>query len=240
MLLLNEDVRENSIELPAIKKQEMLLGSAGTEQVLDVPVPVKSRLSFPEQIRRVSDLEGSITGGEVLTMPALEIDSLIKGIENEFGTLCHRIIEYRIAAGLYDTISKTDIRAFHFPVLVSDSAQNELVLSTAIELSNALFSGECGKCIRQADSVHSEYPVLIKQENYGMRGTVDLICLYADYVKVIDFKSDAFFNTRHYEPQIQAYCEAVGTIYGRQVSGFLINLRDNEMRRVYETSPANL
>jgi hypothetical protein len=156
--------------------------------------------------------------------PRLEELLSEKGLEADFGTLCHRLIEYRIKG------ITGDMPALLRSVFgkVSDDIW-PLVFFEATALADRFFDSELWKSASAAGAFESELSFTAVREHEGsevfVKGVIDLLFETAETVHVVDFKTDRRITPGEYDMQMQVYMDAASAIYEKPADCSLFYLR---------------
>ena len=169
---------------------------------------------------------------------ALDIDEILVtlGLENYFGTLCHRLIEHRLHTGDFDGFTAPPIDRLDLaPETISR------LVTTAHDLVRALFAGggirelvedKKGQDGNQA-VVETEVPFLMRfLDKAVVRGTIDLLITRNDRSIVVDFKTDREEVPEHHAVQLAFYRLAARSLTGEEVRTYLAYLRSGRVIEV--------
>jgi len=152
----------------------------------------------------------------------LDSDAFIqeKGLQTDFGTYVHALIE--------DSINGT-AKEHEVPSGLSDT-QKELFTKDARTLCNAFIESDLYKGLKEGGyELFSErsFRMFDRERNVLLKGTVDLLAVRDDSVRVIDFKTDIIRDEEVHKIQLDTYSEAVFSIYpDREISSCIFYLRD--------------
>ena len=168
------------------------------------------------------------SGGRELALLDPELERLLieESLEAAFGTLCHRLIEYRLkrvegplASGLFPAACER-----------LKAGEKELMLREAERLADVFFRSELWETASSAVSFESELPFTARREQDGkavtVKGVIDLVFETEDSVHVVDFKTDRHLVPGEYDTQMTIYLDAAGAIYGKPALCSLFYLRD--------------
>ena len=155
-------------------------------------------------------------------LKTLDSDAFIqeKGLQTEFGTYVHALIEDAINGSeskhdIPQGLTETQAYRFRHDALVLRDAFIESPLYK--ELRDGSYELYCERSFRMYDNSRK---VLLK-------GTVDLLAVGPDNVRVIDFKTDVIRDEEEHEIQLETYSKAVFSIYpDREISSAVFYLRD--------------
>ncbi len=175
----------------------------------------------------------SAAGGTDL--PALEdgVEKILLngGLEAEFGTLAHRIIEYTIknpdAGGRTDPLPVSDeLRPFFRKIEDPDWPH---LFSAAFSLAEGFFESEIWKTVPRAVSFESELPFSAVRMYAGkeilVNGIIDLVIETDEEVIVVDFKTDRRIIPGEYDLQMSIYIDAASELFSKPARCSLFYLR---------------
>ena len=189
-----------------------------------------------------SESEGRLTEGTV-PLPELkpEIETILSsaGLEAEFGTLCHRIIEWMIKSGDPESCPTVDdvsdvMRPFNKSL---NENQLPLIMEEGIGLATVFFNSEIWKSIDDK-LIESELPFTALGRHDGrdvyVNGVIDIVYETDDFAGIIDFKTDRRIIPGEYDNQMKIYIDAVSEILAKPVSCSLYYLRGGVEVKVKE------
>ena len=180
-------------------------------------------------------------------LSAYQAEELIieKKLENEFGTLCHFVLERMIDGGALE-IPATLLRELN-------SAQRNQMLAIAIQFGTSFMDSDLGKLASSADRCRTEFPFILaipssNAKPWLVKGKMDLIFETAkenakkgtnlDYVDgrcvIVDFKTDREYNPTAHSVQLACYRSAARAFSDFPVETWLFYLRDGITVRVTE------
>jgi len=166
------------------------------------------------------------------TYPA-ESSIVEKKLENEFGTLCHFILERMIGGGALEMPSNL-LRGLN-------PAQRDQVLSVAIELGTSFMNTDLGKLASSAGKCRTEFPFILaipsaNSKPWLVKGKMDLIFETAQTGSIpdqaegrcviVDFKTDREYNPSAHAAQLACYRSAAQAFSAFPVETWLFYLRD--------------
>ena len=105
----------------------------------------------------------------------------------------------------------------------------------ALKLLTAFESGPLGKRFREIDIVGREVPMLLQDDGFAWRGSIDLLYKDGDAYVVADFKTDMELTEdrkKNYGEQLQRYAEAVRMTTEQPVRCELWMIRSGEIIRL--------
>ncbi len=205
---------------------------------------VKEEVAIDEEQKKVSftSLTPSSLERDVILLAESYLENRPRG--NVFGTIMHRAFELVITnrnnidyqailnKAIIESLDK--IKSFSNDV-TSTANYYKAYLRKVLER----FVGSEVFCdINKAEKVYCEYPFYYFDDNTWVHGFSDLVLVFKDKVKVIDFKSDSMkenesleqFETRlyqEYQPQIDLYKESMRKIFD-------IDLVETELYHLYK------
>ncbi len=165
----------------------------------------------------------------VRELPALSCDAVLTdaGLEAEFGTLCHSIIEHTMDG---------DSQGFHVPAALRVRLDKDAlgsVIREATHLTAGFFGSPGAKLLEGAIAVDTEVPFLMLYERNGreayISGVIDLMIDRGEETVIIDFKTDRLLRQGEYHIQTEIYREAASQLTTKPVRCFLVYLRDNSL-----------
>ncbi len=176
------------------------------------------------------------------TAGALDIEDLLTtmGLENYFGTLCHRLIEHRLRTGNFSAFVDPPVDRLD---LAPDTVAR--LVHTARELAQTLFSrAEMQALVAPenpaehdgaAKTVESEVPFLMRFADKALvRGTIDLLVTQKDRSIVVDFKTDKHEAPEHHAAQLAFYRLAARSLAGHDVVTYLAYVRSGRIVEVLD------
>jgi len=152
----------------------------------------------------------------------LDSDAFIqeKELQTDFGTYVHALIE--------DSIKGTT--ALHDVPSDLSEAQASIFRNDARSLCNAFMESALYKELKDGGyELFSErsFRMFDRQRGVLLKGTVDLMAVRDDSVRIIDFKTDIIRDEEEHKIQLDAYSDAVFSIYpDREISSCVFYLRD--------------
>ena len=178
---------------------------------------------WSEKSVAVTDLatqEHNARHGQILKN--LDSDAFIqeKELQTAFGTYVHALIE--------DSIKGTG-KEHEVPSDLSES-QAAMFRKDAQSLCNAFIESALFKELKEGGyELFSErsFRMFDRQRNVLLKGTVDLLAVRDDSVRIIDFKTDIVRDEEVHKIQLDAYSDAVFSVYpDREISSCIFYLRD--------------
>ncbi len=146
------------------------------------------------------------------------------GLEAAFGTLCHRIIEYRIKKADYGS---TELQPQFAGI---DEKGWPAVYAEALRISDGFFVSDVWGAAGTALNIESELAFTLLTEHEGreitVNGIMDLVIELADRVIIVDFKTDRYCLPEEYSTQMKLYVRAARSIYSKPAECRLFYLRD--------------
>jgi ATP-dependent exoDNAse (exonuclease V) beta subunit len=178
---------------------------------------------------------GSSAGtGRRESLPGLPSDEPLRryGLEAEFGTLCHLLIERGMKGGeAADSTPIPSAIAEAFPEECREAA-----FADARALAGRFLASPLGRRASEAKRKESEYPFLYRFDTrsgpWFVRGVFDLLFLTGETTVLVDFKSDLLFDPDDYLVQLFIYARAAGELFGTPVDVRFFTLRDSRERPV--------
>ena len=178
--------------------------------------PVVDR-SFPRTRATATELNSEHrfeeSAGEEL--PRIRSDALLErlGVENQFGSLCHLILQRRLAGEVH---SSDQIGPRHFREIGLDAtaeslsaAERDSLLADAWLLTERFFTSETARYLGDATAVETEVPFVLRRQIDGsevvVRGQIDLLVRRSTEILVIDFKTDKVIRAGEYDVQLELY-----------------------------------
>ena len=158
--------------------------------------------------------------GRVLKSLASDAFIQEKELQTEFGTYVHALIE--------DAINEVQTE-HEVPGSLSEG-QAAVFREDARTLCNAFFDSELFKELKSGKYElfpERSFRMYDTERKVLLKGTVDLLAVGPDNVRVIDFKTDIIRDEEEHRIQLETYSKAVSSIYpGRSISSAVFYLRD--------------
>lgn len=158
--------------------------------------------------------------GRVLKSLASDAFIREKELQTEFGTYVHALIE--------DAINGTQTE-HEVPESLSGS-QAAMFREDARTLCKAFIDSALYKELKEGNYElfpERSFRMYDTERNVLLKGTVDLLAVGTDNVRVIDFKTDIIRDEEEHRIQLETYSKAVSSIYpGRSVNPAVFYLRD--------------
>jgi ATP-dependent exoDNAse (exonuclease V) beta subunit len=204
-----------------------------------------TELSERDWERRLAGTDGrppvDPTAAEIL--PGLEIDELLTEGRREalFGEVVHRIIELLLGSGNVP-LNPEELGIPGLGALESPSDVRRL-FDAAREAVEGFLSAapELGAGSPEGPEIRCETPFLLhRSDTQGpllVRGKIDLLVLFPEEVRIIDFKTDRTMLPERHSLQIALYCQAAEALFGRRATGALYYVR---ARRFVEVFPEEI
>ena len=187
-------------------------------------------------------------GEEEVVMPELgkRTEKLLtdEKLEADFGTLCHRVIEWTIKGIIAPSVvgagpetgkielsseAETDLL---YPFIRLSEADRRLILKEALTLAGRFFNSDLWKKAEDSGSFESELAFTSLRKRDGreiyVNGVIDLLFEAEDEIQIVDFKTDRKIKPGEYDLQMQIYRDAASEIYGKPASSSLFYLRGGE------------
>jgi ATP-dependent exoDNAse (exonuclease V) beta subunit len=117
------------------------------------------------------------------------------------------------------------------PANGSPSTEN----AEALKMLKAFESGPLGKRFREIDIVGREVPMLLQDDGFAWRGSIDLLYRDGDELVVADYKTDVDLTAdrkENYGRQLERYAEAVAKAMEKPVRCELWMVRNGEIIRL--------
>jgi ATP-dependent exoDNAse (exonuclease V) beta subunit len=212
-----------------------LYNSAETEQYRFI----KNEFSATEL--NAAELNGHSSGENEPERRILpEVDSAVeellsaKALEADFGTLCHRIIEWVVKNRLWDSFPdaeslNSDIRPWFRKF---DDREWPAVIEAALGLASGFFKSETWKRASVSKSFESELSFTARSHEGGretfINGVIDFVFENDDSVEIVDFKTDRRIIPGEYDKQMQIYINAAQAIFMKPARCSLYYLRSGD------------
>ncbi len=176
-------------------------------------------------------------------LPGLPIDELLTEGRREalFGEVVHRLIELLLRSGQVPE----DASALGVPELgaMESPADARRLFDAAREVVEGFLEAapELGLRFPGGPEIRSETPFLLRRSDPDgpllVRGKIDLLLLFPEEVRIIDFKTDRTLLPERHGLQIALYCQAAQELFGRRATGWLYYVR---ARRFVEVAPGEI
>ncbi len=176
-------------------------------------------------------------------LPGLEIDELLTEGRWEalFGEVVHRLIELLLGSGKVPE----DASALGIPKLgaMESSADARRLFDAGREAVEGFLEAapELGLGFSGGSEIRTETPFLLRRSGPDgpllVRGKIDLLMLFPEEVRIIDFKTDRALLPERHSLQIALYCQAAEALFGRPATGWLYYVR---ARRFVKPAPEEL
>jgi len=200
----------------------------------DDPLPARQfvRTSFPVTEVSHTWMESDQIPRE-FQLPAIPADPVLAKyrLEAHFGTYVHLLLQKACSSDSpISPISESDARNLiphEIERLDLMKSEKDLVVSSAVHLANNFLSSQLlSELLAQEPiSVESEVAFVMKHGEKILHGSIDLLLLYDDCVRVIDFKTDSIRQPEVHETQLTLYHEAAYGLYGKPVHSTLCYVR---------------
>ncbi len=205
--------------------------------------------SFPRMNFTVTELNQERAGipADLETpLPAIATDSLLseRELESQFGTLCHLILQRRIA-GTLSVASEIGFRQLRDAGLGGivgklSSEQTSMLIADAWSLSENFMRSSVAELIGKGSEVLTEVPFVLRrierEAEQFIHGQIDLLVRLPEEMVVVDFKTDRAIRPGEYDLQLDFYRAAapdlVSDISSRDlpVRSLLFYLRGGQSR----------
>lgn len=232
--------RESSGELPTNKRDQstkIVLDDFYSKESLQIPLEIKRRTSPSAMEKTAQEERLGEPFGEVLD--SLTIDPFLKNaaMEAAFGTLCHHMIQRRIAGGSDDIPIKIE----NTLEKLEDSARAS-VINSARMLADGFFETDLGREALAANRLKSEFPFLLAlpmpgKRPYLVNGTMDLVYESVGRCVIVDFKTDQRLDPSVHAVQLSTYRAAAPSFSDFPVETWLFYLRGAKAVRVDNIVP---
>ena len=194
------------------------------------------RATTPSAIEQVASIFMKIpkpVPSRVLSSYPAESIIVEKKLENEFGTLCHFILEQMIGGGSLEMPANL-LRGLN-PI------QRDQMLSIAIEFGSSFMKTDLGKLASSAGNRRTEFPFILaipssNSKPWLVKGKMDLIFETAqdkftpnqigERCVIVDFKTDREYNPSAHAAQLACYRSAAQAYSDLPVETWLFYLRD--------------
>jgi ATP-dependent exoDNAse (exonuclease V) beta subunit len=172
--------------------------------------------------------------GKILKGLQDDVEELVsgKGLEADFGTLCHHIIEWRInheipaAAETPEDASEVLRQGFG----KIDGKNWKPFFSAADSLAKDFFHSDIWIKAAGAVSLESELPFTALRNHNGqevyVKGVIDLIMEQEEEIILVDFKTDRKIIPGEYDAQMRIYMDAASELFSKPVRCSLFYLRE--------------
>ncbi|MDC7226470.1 MAG: UvrD-helicase domain-containing protein [Spirochaetales bacterium] len=163
--------------------------------------------------------------------PRLEKILSDKGLEADFGTICHRLIEWAVKSGIEESLPPLDRVSDELRPFFSGFSDNDwsLMVKSAAGLAEGFLKSETWKTALSSTGFESELAFTSKtihgEDEVYVNGVIDLVFEMDDYIQIIDFKTDRKIIPGEYERQMELYIEAASEIYEKPARCSLFYLR---------------
>jgi ATP-dependent exoDNAse (exonuclease V) beta subunit len=174
--------------------------------------------SFPEKEyeRRARELPATAADRHLTTDEA----------RARWGTLAHRVMHDKLL-GRYDASLLPAALHSGFGEGAFDALRTE-----AERVADVFLASSWGERFARAAEKETEFPFLFRyvfrQDEYFIRGDIDLYFIEGDRAWLLDFKTDRSLNPIEYEVQLGIYSAALASLHGQSVSASLYSLRSGE------------
>jgi ATP-dependent exoDNAse (exonuclease V) beta subunit len=174
----------------------------------------RHRVSVTELNREHAAFKDDAESKAATQLKAIASDAVIAEyhVEAQFGTLCHHVLQMRIA-GVYETpddIPQRSLRNFRLDAL--EPEERTLLLKDAWLLADRFLASKTARLMEGALLVETEVPFVLRTEEEGnelmVRGQIDLLVARTDELVVIDFKTDRTIRDGEYAEQLSLYRQA--------------------------------
>lgn len=205
------------------KLNETAVMSAERSSVSSARIPDASGefVSKPHRIS-VSELSDSSVSDSGIRLPESAADEIITelGLQDGFGTLCHKVLEELIGKGSYEGVECG---------LCEKSTDNEVLLKQARGFADSFINSDFYKEFvagrRCEEEVRYYAPC---SDSCAVEGVIDLIVFGEKENLVVDYKTDRVKNPEAHRSQLTSYISAAEDIYGKPCRGALFYLRSPE------------
>ncbi|MBN1523698.1 MAG: UvrD-helicase domain-containing protein [Spirochaetales bacterium] len=214
----------------------------------DAPAIINSILKTPVVDRQIESYEYPVSALNRLytamtqtgkskqfkQLPKLPVDDILSTPEEyaAWGTIVHYIIEQQLKGNLSVDSSAEQIHSV-LPVSMMSGFDDQIIAIMILQAQDAarrFFLSETGMQCKKAETVHTEYPFLMKypvgEKTFLFNGIIDLLFILNSTAIVIDFKTDRTVCLEDYTLQLFLYADAAAAITGFPVKTGLFCLRD--------------
>jgi len=161
-------------------------------------------------------------------LPRIDSDALIErlGVENQFGSLCHLILQRRLSGEVqtYGQIGSRFFREIGLDAVAESLSATERdgLLADAWHLTERFFTSQTAATLTDAIAIETEVPFVMRRQMDGrdvtVRGQIDLLVRRSEEILVIDFKTDKVIRAGEYEVQLELYRFAARDLIAGDVS----------------------
>ena len=153
-------------------------------------------------------------------LKSLDSDAFIqeKGLQTEFGTYVHALIE--------DEINNTQTK-LELPQDLTESQASQFTKDAKV-LKDAFVNSKLYKeLINGGYNLYSERSFRLYDNGMLLKGTIDLLAVNEQRAMIVDFKTDIIRDEEEHEIQLETYSKAVFSLYpDREVTSAVFYLRD--------------
>jgi ATP-dependent exoDNAse (exonuclease V) beta subunit len=215
-----------------------LAAAAGAARGARAPVRDWRRTTFTvtavNEWHNASRAAGTDRAG-ILELPALSVDRLLKTDEARarWGTLAHFTVSEKLLARYDRALVPSALRSGF------EDKEFALLAAEAEALAESFLASDWGRRARAAAERETEFPFLYRHvagnDDYLIRGDVDLYFVENRRVQVLDFKTDRVLDPRAYEAQLAIYRAALAAWTGLPVESRLYALRTGASFEIPDT-----
>lgn len=164
-------------------------------------------------------------------------DIYAEGDGSEFGTLTHKMLEFYLKYLLKTDFDENSIKEFLQEDLKEYYDNSEQFLK-AYKISFSFVSSEFFKNIRsEAEKIEFESGFSMKIKNHVVKGVIDLVAYFKDFVILVDYKTDRVKDTKKHRMQLSVYYHFLKK-FKVEVKAFLYFLQlEDPLLQVMEIAP---
>jgi ATP-dependent exoDNAse (exonuclease V) beta subunit len=153
--------------------------------------------------------------------------------ETDFGTLCHRLIEWIIKNNCWKELPSVTAHAEELRPFFRNFTDTQwpLLIDAAKDLASGFFGTDLWRSAAGSERFESELAFTACREEEGgifVNGIIDLVFVTEDSVQIIDFKTDRRIIPGEYDKQMSIYIDAAEGIFSKPASCSLFYLRSGD------------
>ena len=189
-----------------------------------------SPISSEEVVLGIDEIFSDVVSNKATLTKLYDVDNLIseKSLQDEFGTLCHQVLEETLRNGSADDIQCT---------ICESESENQKLLSQAKAFANTFLESPLYKTLILGNPTLEElrfYTNMEELPDVAIEGVIDLLVMGKTYNLVIDYKTDVLRDPEKHKLQVLSYVKVAEDLYHKPCFGLLFYLRDGSIGPIWD------